>query len=101
MLHCSQTRLTAQGWGPTDPPLRAELSRMKRICRTCLCFAESFPNSLYFQENKYTYHTESILPSGKCWQDVFTAKNKGIKINKTNKDKYSNILKYVFRVRHL
>lgn len=82
MVHCSQTRPIAQGWGPSDPVLGAELSKMKRICRTRLCFAESFSNSLYFQENKYTHHTESILPSRKCWLDVFTVKNKGIKINK-------------------
>lgn len=66
MVHCSQTKPIAQDWGPNGPVLEAELSRMKIICRTLLCFAESVSNSLHFQENKCTHYTESVLPSGKC-----------------------------------
>lgn len=60
MVHCSQTKTIAQGWEPNGPVLGAELSRIKRICRTLLCFTESFSNSLHFQENKCTHYTEQF-----------------------------------------
>lgn len=60
MAHFSQTKLIAEGWGPSGPLPGAELSSMKTVCRMLPCFIESLSNSLHFQENKSTHYTESF-----------------------------------------